>query len=239
MKIVSFSIRRILVSLSVLLVGATLFTACKKNLGGGDQTPVAGLMVFNLSPDKSDVGITLSGNDLVNQPLRYTNYTGGYLNIFPGNRSIVSFNSMRDSILASSNFNFEVDKYYSLFIVGNNGTYRNVVAWDNLDSLSSTSGKAYVRYINAIPDSSALTVSITTNGSSVSNSSAGFATVSDFIPVNPGDIKIDLSGSEGAVSANRTITLENGKAYTVLLVGIPSATDTTKAVQIKFIKNAG
>jgi hypothetical protein len=36
---------------------------------------------------------------------------------------------------------------------------------------------------------------------------------------------------------SRTVTLEKDKVYTVLLVGIPGQTDTTKSVQIKYIAN--
>ncbi|MEO5996648.1 MAG: DUF4397 domain-containing protein [Chitinophagaceae bacterium] len=232
------SIRPFLVATSVLLATAILFSACKKNLDGGQNSPVAGLMAFNLAPDKSTVGISLSGNQLVSTPLAYTNYTGGYLNIYPGDRSIKSFNYMQDSSLATSSFNFEPNKYYSLFLVGNNGTYQNVVAWDDLDSLSSTSGKAYVRYINAIPDSSAPTVTITANGSNVVSNPVKFATVSAFTPVTPGEINVSVVNTN-ETAANRTITLEGGKAYTLLLVGVAGATDSTKSVQIKFIKNAG
>ena len=145
---------------------------------------------------------------------------------------------MQDSSLATSSFKFEPNKYYLLFLVGNNGTYQNVVAWDNLDSLSSTSGQAYVRYINAVPDSSALNFTITANGSNVVSSPASFATVSAFTPVTAGAINVSVANTNEA-AANRTITLEGGKAYTLLLVGVPGATDSTKSVQIKFIKNAG
>jgi hypothetical protein len=178
----------------------------------------------------------LSGNQLVNSPLGFTNYTGGYLNIYSGNRSIKSYNYSRDSTLATSNFSFDTSKYYSLFVIGNNGVYQNLVVSDNLDSLSSTSGKAYVRYINAIPDSSKPTVTISANGTNLLTNPAPFATVSEFAPVVPGDINIAVASNTEA-SVNRTITLQSGKAYTVLLVGLPSSTDTSKTVHIKYITN--
>lgn len=238
MKTNLFRSRSSIISLSLLLITVALFSACKKDNNGSENTPVAGLMAFNLAPDKSGIGIELSGNQLVNSPLDYTNFTGGYLNIFPGDRGIESYDALKDSTLANSNFNFEINKYYSLFLIGNNGTYKNVVVNDNIDSLSSTSQQAFIRYINAIPDSTAPTVTITANGTNILSKPASFGTVSDFVPVSAGDIKIDLANGE-AISTNRTISIENAKAYTILLVGVPAATDSTKAVQIKFIKNAG
>lgn len=236
MKKVFFSIRRNFVAASAILLSFVIFTACKKDIGNNNQIPVSKILAFNLTPDKSAVGIALSGNLLTNSALAYTNYTGGYLNIYPGDRSVESFDFMKDSAMASSNFNFEPNKYYSLFVTGNNNNYKNVIVKDDIDSLSSTSGKAYVRYMNAIPDSSAPTVTISANGSNIVNSAAAFSTASPFTGVNPGDINIAIANG-ASISANRTIKVESGRVYTVLLVGVPSATDSAKTVQIKYIQN--
>ena len=142
----------------------------------------------------------------------------------------------RLSAIARVDYNFETNKYYSLFIVGANGNYRNVVTNDNFDSLSSTTGNAYVRYINAIPDSTHPKVTITTNGTTLADVDAPFTAVSDFISTTPGEIKVAIN-NDSTINANRTITLEQGKVYTVLLVGIPGAADTTKTVQIKYVLN--
>lgn len=123
--------------------------------------------------------------------------------------------------------------------MGANGKYRNVVVKDSLENLPSTTGEAFVRYINAIPDSTVQpSVVISANGTDVFNSPAAFGTVSNFRGVTPGNVAITVN-AESAVNASRTITLEKGKIYTVLLVGIPQQTDTTRAVQIRFIQNGG
>ncbi|MEO5893091.1 MAG: DUF4397 domain-containing protein [Ferruginibacter sp.] len=215
---------------------ALLFSACKKSLDVGNNTPVAGLMAFNLAPDKPAIGIALSGNSITTSPLNYTSYTGIYLNIYPGSRKVEAFNYGADTSFASTTQNFEVNNYYSAFALGANGTYRTVVVNDNLDSLSTTSGQAFVRYINAIPDSSKPAVTITASGTDVSNNNASFGAVSTFTGINPGDIIVKVANGTN-ISANRTITLEKGKVYTILLVGLPGNTDPAKAVQIKYITN--
>ena len=91
-----------------------------------------------------------------------------------------------DLMLDLTRYTFEKDKYYSVFVVGANGNYKNVVTQDSYDSLTASSGKAYVRYINAVPDLSAPRVTITSNGSNVSNNIASFGQVSQFIAVTPG-----------------------------------------------------
>ena len=229
-----FSMKRTLMALSALLVSGVLMTACKKDTGPNNDVPVSGLMAFNLSPDLQALGIALSRNLLSNSPLAYTNYTGGYRNIYPGQRTIQSYDYVKDTTLVNAQYNFDSQKYYSVFFVGNNGSYKNVIVHDDIDSLPST--HAWVRYINAIPDSSAPTVRIKANGTDVVSTVSPFSTVSGFNSVNTGNVTVAVSNGSN-ITANRTIAVENGKIYTVLLLGVPGATDTTKAVQIKYIVN--
>ena len=232
------SIRMRLVPVSCVVLVIVLLAACSKfdNDDNNNNSSAAGLMSFNLAPDQSAVGVALSGSNLTNAPLGYTNYSGTYQPIYPGNRAVESYNYNSDSSIATLNYNFETNKYYSLFVAGANGVYTNIVTRDNFDSLSSGSGKTYVRYINAIPDSTKPTVSITANGNDVINAPAGFSAVSDFVAADPGQVTITVKNG-GTIDANRAISLEQGKVYTVLLTGLPGATDTTKAVQIKYILN--
>jgi hypothetical protein len=217
-----------------LLATSILFTACNKfDNDDNDNTPVAGLMAFNLVPDKSAVTVALSGNALGNAPLAYSSYTGVYLPVFPGSRTVETYDNS-STPFATTTTTFEAEKFYSAFVVGANGNYRNVVLRDNFDSLSGASGQAYIRYINAIPDSSNPTVKITAGGSDVVNAPASFASVSEFTAVAPGQVTIDISNG-GNIDADRTITLEARKIYTVLLAGIPG--DAVNGVQIRFVAN--
>ena len=232
------SIRSALVPLSGVIVVAILLSACSKfdDDDNGTDTPVSGLMAFNLVPDKEAIGVAIGNNLLTNAPLQYTNFTGTYQRIFPGNREVEAFDARTDSSIAKASQNFEANKYYSVFTVGVNGTYSNVITHDNFDSLNSSSGKAYVRYINAIPDSTQPTVTIAANGSNVFNTAASFTSVSDFAAVDPGQVSVTVKNSS-TIDANRSIELQQGKVYTVLLIGIPGNADSNKAVQIKFVEN--
>ena len=238
MKIFS-SIRMPLVAVTCLVSITVLLAACSKfndDDNNNNNTPVSGLMAFNLAPDKAFIGIALSGSNLTNEPLAYTNFTGTYQRIYTGSREVESYDNTSDSTISTVNYNFEANKYYSLFVTGINGVYSNIVTHDNFDSLSATSGKAYIRYINAIPDSTKPVVAITSNGNNVINTPAAFSSVSDFAAADPGEATVTVKNNS-TIDANRIISLEEGKVYTVLLVGMPGATDTTKAVQIKYILN--
>jgi len=232
-----FSIRMIVGAITGIAALAFLLSACSKfNDDNNSNTPAAGLMTFNLAPDQPGVFITLSGNNLNNLPLAYTNYSGSYQAVYPGNRPIQTYSYPSDSAIAEGNHIFTPDKYYSLFVVGANGKYQNVVINDNFDSLANSAGKAFIRYINAIPDSSKPVVTIAANGNNIISDNASFSAVSEFSTIDAGDVAVKVNNGS-SIDASRNIILEAGKVYTVLLVGVPGASDSTKAVQIKYIFN--
>ncbi len=215
-----------------LILGSLVFTSCKKELFDNDQPDTAKLMAFNLVPERT-VAIGLSGNYLGHAPLAFNSYTGGYLSVFPGERTVESFDQMTGDSLASKDFTFDAKKYYSVFVTGSSGNYSNVIVHDNIDSLSGTSGKAYVRYINAINESTNPVVTISSGGTNVVNENAAFTNVSEFAAVDPGEITIAVS--EGSsIQESRTITVNAKGVYTILLTsGATAGSDP----QIKFITN--
>ena len=228
-------------SKAILAAGALfsviIFSSClKSNDNNNPGTPASGLMAFNLSPEKSAIGISLSGSNLTNTALAYTNYTGGYLNIYSGARTIEAYDAESGNAFTGSNYNFEENRYYSLFIVGKDSAHQNVIVNDQLDSLPSISGKAYIRYVNAVPDSSRPLVTVNDNASSVVSENAAFASVSDFVEINPGNANIAINNNDD-IQASRTIALEERKVYTILFSGIPGSTNTTHGVQIRYIEN--
>ncbi|HYF30270.1 MAG TPA: DUF4397 domain-containing protein [Chitinophagaceae bacterium] len=236
MKKVSLSFRRNLFAGIAIVAAAVLFAACTKNNDNNVDVPAAGLMAVNLAPDQRSVVVTLSGNLLTRTPLSYTSYTGGYQNIYIGNRPVQSFDYPASKPLASVDYEFKDDKYYSVFVVGANNSYRNVVVQDNIDSLSAASGQAYIRYVNAITDSvNTPLVTISAGGNTVVNETATYAGVSEFKAVAPGQLTVAAKNG-AAIDASRTIDVAQGRVYTILLSGVPGATDDTK-VQIRFIQN--
>lgn len=221
----------IMVAAGVLAV-AVLFTACKKDKNDIPQSQVSALMAFNLAVDQPVVSVGLSGN-MFGTPLNYGSFTGTYLNVYSGNRQVSAYGSS-NSLLDSTTYLFEPGKYYSVFVTGANNNYKNVVVQDNYDSLTASSGKAYVRYVNAIAGTSSSNVTISNGEGTVVNNTATPGQVSAFIAVTPGSLNVNVSNE---TRASRTINVAQQKAYTILLMGQPNQTDTTKTVQIRFIEN--
>lgn len=226
------SLRRFSWPVLGLALSALLFTACSKNDDlPNNPAPAAGLMTFNLAIDKPAVGFTLSGNQLGGGALGYTNYSGIYYNIVPGSRELRSFDFNNGSTIVSTTQSFVDSNYYSAFLLGYNGVYRQVVMKDDYTNVNPVAGKAWVRYINAVADT------ITRPNVTIAGDTEGaiFGSVSEFKQVNTG--AVDVSISSGTFNAARTLTLAENKVYTVLFVGQPGATDPTLAVQVKFIEN--
>jgi hypothetical protein len=219
-----------------LLTATVLFSACNKNNNDdtNNNTPASGLLAFNLAPDIANASITLSGNLLTQAPLPYNSFTGTYLGVYSGTRPVVAINSNTNAEIASSSFDFVTDKFYSLFVVGKGGSYRNVIVNDNADSLSTSTGEAFVRYINAIPDSTHPAVTFAVNGSNVVNDNAAFASVSEFKPITSGSVTVTVNG--GTINKSRTVTLDQRKIYTFLLTGVPGSV-SADSLQIRFIQN--
>jgi hypothetical protein len=107
---------------------------------------------------------------------------------------------------------------------------------DNIDTLPGTAGIAYVRYINAITGAVTPTVKISQNGNDVVNDDAAFGSVSEFAALAPGQITINVNSGD-TVQADRSISIEERKVYTALLIGKPGVSDTAQSVKIKYIEN--
>ena len=225
-------------NLLMLMLGlglVLLFSACKKDVDT-PQTPASGLMVFNLIPDQSAIGFVLSDRLITNAPLDYTNYSGNYISVYSGSRDLGLYDVAGDSTITEITQQFEPDKYYSAFAVGADGNYNTIIVDDHLDTIPDSTDQAFVRYVNAIPDSSKPMVTIATGGTNVIDDISSYASVSGFEEINPGEITITVSNGTN-ISATRNITVEKGKVYTILLLGIPDATEDADKVQIKFITN--
>ena len=227
----NFEFNSTLKFLSATLFVVLFFTACNKD---EDLTPVptAHLMAFNLAVDKPAVGFTLSGNQFGNNVLDYSAYTGTYLPIFTGSREVRSFDYTTGSTIAISQQNFADSMYYSAFLIGYDGEYKNVVVRDDYEPVTPVTGKAWVRHINAIADS---TLSSSVNIGAVDDNSS-YGAVSAFSLVNAGSVDVSVS-SGSSFDVQRTIELEENKIYTILFIGSPGHQDPDKAVSIRFIEN--
>lgn len=228
--------KNLLVALA-LVFSAAIFVSCKKD-SPVTHTPAAGFVAFNLIPDHGPIGVDIDAKPFTNAPLAYPNYTGSYLGVFAGTRTVQTYDYQSGNVLGISPENFKDSAYYSLFAMGANSQYRNVFVQDDFNSLPKGTGKAFFRTVNAIPDSSKLNVNVmNSDNTEVSDKDESFGTVSSFQGIDPGNMTVSLKNMTTQVDTSRVIPVEANGLYTILLVGLSNATDTTQAVKIWYIKN--
>ena len=214
-----------------------VFTACKKNDKDIQQPDAAGLMAFNLAADQGNVGFRIGQNIFTQNPLAFGSFTANYQPVYTGTRSVEGFNYSNGSILDSTNANFINEKYYSTFLFGRNGTYKQVIVKDGLDTLPYVANKAYVRMVNAYTESSFIPsiVYSLNDGTEISNEPLSFTGISKFMEVPAGNIKIDIK-STIETKSTRNINFEANKIYTLLLLD-NSNLNPLADPEIKFIVN--
>lgn len=226
-------------SATALLVGffmasAILFSSCKKD--NPVHVPAAGLMVFNLVPDQQGIDVTADNNRLFNTPLSYFNYSGNYLPLYTGNRTLQSYAVGNTTTLTTNTATLADSAYYSLFIMGTDGAYKGVLVEDKLDSLPVSTGNAFVRYVNGITGEDDHGVTIEKGSEQIFAGTNKLGFVSSFKEVTPGDISVSVS-SEGSEPVTRDIPVVKDGIYTILISGVPNDTDTSKSIKIKYIQN--
>lgn len=236
MKALANFIQKRYVAIFITMMATMVLVSCSKNDDGPDlpNTPSAGLMAFNLAPDRTSVGFALGSNQL-GAPLGYTGYTGNYLPINVGSRQVRAFDANNGQTLAINTYTFSDSALYSVFLVGYNGVYRNVIALDDNatnGTVNATPGKAWIRYVNAVADTG-VRANVTLAGI---EEEAAFGVVPPFRAVNAGTVTVGIS-SDNYFNVSRNITLEENKVYTVLFVGIPGNSDPQLAPQAKYIVN--
>ncbi|SIT25249.1 protein of unknown function [Filimonas lacunae] len=227
-------VRNVMMTGCVLIAAGAVMSCSKSSDYNGNQGSVsAAIAVFNLS-DQSGVNISLGGSVLYNTSLVYPSYMD-YQAIRPGTYTVRSFVASSNTTLAESSFNFDTANYHTVVIAGANNNYKNITVRDNFDNLSGTNGKAYVRFINAVPDSTQPTVTIS-GGTSPISFVSGFGISSDFKEVTPGDITIKADNG-ATINASSVLAAQATGVYTAVVMGFPGSTDTAKAVKVKFILN--
>jgi hypothetical protein len=222
-------------AIAVCLTVFLLSGCVKKALDDFSNDPgKAKIMIVQASPntatDKSSrYNLVLDGVNLYSCPVGYSNMTG-YFPTAPGSKSL-QLDSMgvasKDASqcvgptakIYNTNFAVEADKFYSLFVLDTVGSIKTLLLEDNLTPPTRESGNTLVRFVNATPDTPALTISI--EGGQALFSNVGFTNSVSFKEVKAGLFNLEIRSSASPVVLKKVenVALESGKMYTVFSRG--------------------
>lgn len=219
----------------LLALSCVLLQSClkKKQI---DPPTISALMIANLAHDRPNVGFAIGNANITSAVLGFLNYTTDYAAVYAGDSKVRAyFANNPNSVIAVAETSFEEEQFYSSFLIGGGGNYKNLVVNDRLHNLPIISGKAYVRYVYAIPDSSSSIVSVSVDDVPAMSESARFGNVSSFVAVNAGSLNVKTNNFSN-ISTSLSALIEEKKIYTIVLAGNPASANAD-SVQTKVIEN--
>lgn len=143
----------------------------------------------------------------------------GYVNIAPGGHRLKVFRVDTSELLVESDFNYEVGKDYTLFIMGLEGQPRQLKQFENQINVPEV-GKAAVRFVNAAPNAPAVKVCITgTEDCRMQN--ATFAVATSYVLFDANSYNFDIRLMDNQVVFQKSnLQFANRVVYTLVAIGI-------------------
>jgi len=227
--------KNIKVLVLLLLVVAGL-SSCK---GTGDVVPVSkGTYINVVNADTNALNFYQNGtrlNDVsVIAPGSQTGYFNILLTVPLSTTQVYQFKkSGAADYLINLNLNLDTSKFYSIFAAGE--TADKVFVNADIGAIGTLPSQAAVRFVNASPGSSNLTV---TFRDSLTFSNRAFKSVTGFANIGQGaaSAKVYLAGSNTPI-INMPVTLQPRVLYTLFTKGVPGGTGQNKFSAILVTNN--
>jgi hypothetical protein len=202
-----------------ILVITTGLTSCKEN--DVDETGTANLKVVNASPGSGSQGFFLANSTVVQSGLEFGE-ASDYVVTNSGNNLEAQFRTDGSSSpYATSNFDLEKGRYYTVFLAGEGQRARIKVYND--DMAAPASGQAKVRFIH-LSDAAPANIDIKRGSGDNLVVNLEHEKSSNYVTVAPGILSMDVYATGQATSLgnfNLTAFLAN-KIYTVYITGSTS-----------------
>jgi len=200
---------------------SSILVACKKD--DPEPQPVSGLRVINAFADTMSLDFIIDQTIINSNPFKY-NVKSGYLNLYPGTRTIGIAKRKVNKFLASQQFPLAPSKGYSFFVLDTlaSNTKKFLLVEDDLSDPEAN--KAKVRFINLSKDAQALNLGIQGKDTDLFTNKA-FYEYTNFTSVDPGEsITFNIKEATTVKATLPNVKIEKGKIYTIYAKGLKDAT---------------
>jgi hypothetical protein len=210
---------------TALIGSAVFFNACKNDF---DNTSpgIAALSVVNAYPSTNTLDFYMGTQRVNNTGLAFGQKLS-YFTAYEGRHAVKVTLTNSTTTLGTESIDLKGGLYHSLYLVGNTTDSLDYLLVDDQPS-QPAQGKANVRFINLSPDATNLSLELT--GDTTAFKNKAFKGFTAFKPVPAAKSTFVLRDASNAVRATRdTVTLQNGRTYTVWAKGLATGgTDVTK-----------
>jgi hypothetical protein len=208
---------KLLALLSIILL---LASSCVKDLSNDEPQNAAALNVVNASPGPLVINFFLN-NNLVNGPALGYAQESKYIVTSSGTKKFDAATGGTFNSLVTATIALENDKYYSVFITGENNSLSTFLTQDDLSA--PPAGKAKVRFMNLSPDGGIFALAV--KGGTTLFPAQDYKTTSAFTTIDPGVYIFELKTPNGTVEFEASLDVVAGKIYTVWAGGLKDGVD--------------
>ena len=201
-----------------LIILASMLTACGGGGGGGSSAGGevgTGIRVLHAAIDVVPVDVISTAKEGVIVPQAVFAVSSSYRSLPRGTQVLsltTAFN--RTKVIATFNLDVSSDSRQSIVLYGDNQSRGTETKLLN-DQLPESFTGGLIRIVNGATGAAALSVSTPTDSLTVD-----FGASSQYVNATPGVVQVvSRVALDGAIVSSNSLTVEEGRAYTVLIAG--------------------
>ncbi len=199
------------------------------------SSQISRIRVINASPNSAGLDVILDQSKFA-QNISFGN-SSGYLFTRSGLREVkVTPGGSSVPILLSFNFQFETNKLYSFLLMDSVSNLTPILVEDM--NFTMEEGKAYVRFINASPNSPPFDIKIGNPSGTIKHSYFTYSQITSYEPYDPQILSFIFTrtNSNEELISLRGFSLISGKVYTIVVMGFYQG-QTGQQLQIKWFQD--
>jgi hypothetical protein len=206
------------------------FSACHRSNYAPQAQSI--ITVMHAAPNAPDIHINIDGNRFTNAPLPYTEASYPY-NIFLGTHQWSFQESNTNQTVYAYSNQIQASSKQTLYLFDSASTIQSVMLPRSTDALPS--GKVALRLVHLCADAPSVYLDLLGNavcGNTAFKAHTGYTTL-DAATLN---FELRASGTNTLVKPIPNITLEAGKYYSMVVIGLVNGTGK-KALSLKLMED--